>query len=413
MSESTSWRHVIVLFMAGVAVALQIGKVPGAIPLLQQELGLSLIAAGWVVSIFSLIAAGGGAMFGAFAARIGHARLALSGMALTAAASAAGAFAVGPAQLLTSRVFEGLGFIVTVVSIPLLMTAVATRRDRNVAMGLWGAYMPLGAGAMLLLSAPLLGLIGWRGLWLVTAFCIAVVAVLVHRAAKRPSARMEAVERPRLREILAVARRPGPPLLAMIFALYAGQHLVLIGFLPLILVEQNGLSQPAAAAWVAATVLSNALGNAAAGFALRHGVAARGPLVLACLTMGIFGCIVYLDVAAPYRLGAAFVFSIVGGLIPGSLFALAPDHVPKVQHLSSVNGLMLQGSAIGQLVTPPAVVALVAYSGNWAVAGPVGLALMGLATVLAVMLTRRRPDVSAEAGREAAPVPGSARRNDR
>ena len=412
MSESTSWRHVVILFLAGVAVALQVGKVPGAIPLLKDELALGLVAAGWVVSIFSLMAAVGAVLFGALAARIGQARLALCGMALTAVASTAGAFTQGPAQLLVTRIFEGLGFNVTVVSIPLLLTAVTTKRDRDVAMGLWGAYLPLGAGAMLLVSAPLLGAIGWRGLWLITAAVIAVMAIFLHGAARGATARIGARERPHSGEILRVAARPGPVLLATIFGLYAGQHLVLIGFLPLILVEQHGLSGPVAAVWVAGTVLSNVLGNAAAGVALRHGVPARASMVLACIVMGLSACVVYLDVATSYSLAAAFAFSIVGGLIPGSLFALAPEHVARVEHLSSVNGLMLQGSAIGQLLTPPAIAALVAYFGSWAVAGPAGLVVMSLAMILAIVLTRPHP-ASLPAARGTAAAPGSARRNGR
>ena len=413
MAQSTSWRHVFILFLAGIAVALQIGKVPGAVPLLKEEFALTLVAAGWVVSIFSLIAAVSAALFGALAARIGPGRLALYGMALASIASAAGAFADGPTQLLAARIFEGLGFIVTVVSIPLLLTAVTARRDRDLAMGLWGAYMPLGAGAMLLASAPLLGVIGWRGLWLVTGAAIAVLAVFVHVAAKRASARMVAVERPHIREIVQVAARRRPLLLAIIFGLYAGQHLVLIGFLPLILVEQHGLSEPAAAAWVAATILSNALGNASAGIALRHGVPARALMVLACAVMGLSACIVYLDVATVYSLAAAFAFSVVGGLIPGSLFALAPEQVSRVEHLPSVTGLMLQGSSIGQLLMPPAIAALVAYLGDWAVAGPAALAAMAIAALLTILLTRQGPLPKARAGLETAPAPESARRNGR
>jgi MFS family permease len=391
MAQSTSWRHVFFLFLAGVAVALQIGKVPGAIPLLKDEFALTLVAAGWVVSIFSLIAAVSAVLFGALAARVGPARFALCGMALAAVASTAGAFADGPALLLASRIFEGLGFIVTVVSIPLLLTAVTAARDRDMAMSLWGAYMPLGTGAMLLLSAPLLGVVGWRGLWLVTAAVIAVLAAFVHVAAKRASARMADAERPHIREIFRVSTRARPLLLAIVFGLYAGQYLVLVGFLPLILVEQHGLSGSAAAVWVAATILSNALGSGAAGVALRHGVPARASMVFACVVMGLSACVVYLDVATVYSLAAAFAFSIVGGLIPGSLFALAPEQVSRVEHLPSVNGLMLQGSSIGQLLMPPAIAALVAYLGDWAVAGPAGLATMAIAAVLTILLTRKRP----------------------
>lgn len=390
MTQPTSWRHVFILFLAGVAVALQIGKVPGAIPLLKGEFSLTLVAAGWVVSIFSLIAASTGALFGVFGARIGPAQLAIYGMVLTAAASVAGAFAGTPSLLLATRVVEGLGFIATVVSIPLLLAAVTTTRDRDVAMGAWGAFMPLGTGGMLLLSAPLLDIIGWRGLWLFTAAIIAVVAVFVHIAAKHATARMPDAEPPHIREIVQVAVRLRPVLLAIIFGLYAGQYLVMLGFLPLILVEQHGFSGPAAAGWVAVVVLTNALGNVASGIVLRHGVPARTSMVLACLVMGVAAFVIYLDLATVYILAAAFAFSAIGGLIPGSLFALAPAQIDRVAHLPSVSGLMVQGSSIGQFLMPPAVAALVAYFDNWVVAGPAGLIAMGIAAILAVRLTRRR-----------------------
>lgn len=407
MSQSTSWRHVVILFFAGVAVSLQIGKVPGAVPVLKDEFALSLVAAGWIVSIFSLIAAFSGAGFGALSARFGQGRLVIAGMVFTALASLAGAFVHGQTLLLITRTAEGLGFIFTVVSVPLLIAAVTTPRDRNVAMGLWGAYMPLGTGMMMLIGAPLLEQIGWRGLWIMAGVLIGAAALAVLSAAREATRRMGDAPKPRLGEVFSVARRPGPLLLGAIFALYAGSHLVLIGFLPLILVVENNLSGPVAAAWVAGTVISNCIGNFAAGFALRHGVAPRTTLVLSALAMGLSVVFVYMDFSAAVRITAAFVFSVLGGLIPGTMFAIAPDHSPRIQQLSAVNGLMLQGSALGQLLMPPAFAALVAWYGSWSVAGPAGLAVMLVAAGLAIVLT------ALPRAAEAAPAPAQARRNGR
>lgn len=390
MSQSTSWRHVLILLLAGVAVSLQIGKVPGALPILIPELSLGLVAAGWIVAIFSLIAAAGGVAFGALGARIGHARLALGGMLLTAAASVAGMFALGTAELVASRAFEGLGFIVTVISIPPLIAAVTAARERDFVMGLWGTYMPLGTGLMLLAGAPLLNLIGWRGLWLLTAIVIVAVALLFHGTAREATRRIAAPQRPKLGEILRVARRPGPLLLGTIFGLYAGQQLTVYGFMPLILVEQNGLSRPLAAVLVAAMVLSNVLGNTAAGFAMRHGVSVRVLQLVGGLSMGAAALVIYPDLGLAWRLAGAFVFTMVGGLVPASLFALSNDHAPRIEQLSSVHGVILQGSAIGQLLMPPAVAALVSWHGSWAIAGIAGLAVMAVAAVGSVIVTRAR-----------------------
>jgi len=55
MQNNTNWTAVATVFAAGIVGAAYVGKMPTALPQLQQELGLSLIAVSWLVSIFNLI----------------------------------------------------------------------------------------------------------------------------------------------------------------------------------------------------------------------------------------------------------------------------------------------------------------------------------------------------------------------
>ncbi len=48
-SPRTRWGVVVLGLAAGVIAAAYIGKVPPALPLMRPELGLGLVAAGWVV----------------------------------------------------------------------------------------------------------------------------------------------------------------------------------------------------------------------------------------------------------------------------------------------------------------------------------------------------------------------------
>ena len=43
----THWPAVLAAAMAGVAVGMNVGKVPLALPMLRVELGLNLVQAGW------------------------------------------------------------------------------------------------------------------------------------------------------------------------------------------------------------------------------------------------------------------------------------------------------------------------------------------------------------------------------
>ena len=68
---------------------------------------------------------------------------------------------------------------------------------------------------------------------------------------------------------------------------------------------------------------------------------------------------------AALRYGAVLLFSAVGGLIPGTLFALVARLSPSEHTLSSTVGWMQQWSALGQFAGPPAVAWLASRVGSW------------------------------------------------
>ena len=149
---NSPWWTVLILISAGVAVAFQIGKIPAALASIQAELSLSLVQSGWVVAIFSLMAAVSAVLLGFTADRFGHLNIALVGMALTSIASLAGGFSQDATTLLVSRVIEGLGFLMTVTAIPpLIMHAIAPSKHRT-ALALWGLYIPVGSFLLMMLS---------------------------------------------------------------------------------------------------------------------------------------------------------------------------------------------------------------------------------------------------------------------
>ena len=57
MAERTRWGAAFVLIFAGVISALQIGKAATAVPVLQHELALTLVAASWIVGAYGVLGA--------------------------------------------------------------------------------------------------------------------------------------------------------------------------------------------------------------------------------------------------------------------------------------------------------------------------------------------------------------------
>ena len=56
-ADTTRWTYVGLLLVCGMGAAMQIGKAPPALGALQQDMHLGLVAAAWVISMFSVAGA--------------------------------------------------------------------------------------------------------------------------------------------------------------------------------------------------------------------------------------------------------------------------------------------------------------------------------------------------------------------
>jgi cyanate permease len=162
---------------------------------------------------------------------------------------------------------------------------------------------------------------------------------------------------------------PGPWLVALSFAMYSGQWLAVIGFLPSIYV-QSGITGAAVGVLTAAVAAVNMAGNIGSGRLLQRGVAPSRLLVIGFATMGWARRPPSPAAAMPAcrrccATGRVLLFSGVGGLIPATLFALAVRLAPGEGTLATTLGWVQQWSAFGQFAGPPVVAAVASSAGGW------------------------------------------------
>jgi MFS family permease len=387
----TDPRRLAALVVAvGVTCALHVGKLPVAIPVLRESLGLSLVQAGFLLSLVQLAGMTLGLLVGLIADRLGPRRVMLAGLLLLAAGSALGALAPNVSVLLATRVLEGMGFLLAVLPAPgLLRQRVQHAPTLSRSLGWWGAYMPLGTALALLLGVPLLSAVGWRWAWLLLALLSLLAAAGLARWVA-PDAQALAFAAPqgntalgpRLRRTL---RAPGPWLVALAFFLYSGQWLAVVGFLPTIY-HQAGYTGAAVASLSALAAGINMAGNIGAGWWLARGARPGAVLTLAYLAMGAGAGVAFGAEGHPVlQYLAVLVFSGVGGLIPGTLFGLAVKLAPDNDTVSTTVGWMQQFSALGQFLGPPVVawVATLVDGWHWT------WVVTGASSLLGVMLAGR------------------------
>ena len=241
-SRRTRWGVVVLGLAAGVTAAAYIGKVPPALPLIRPELGLGLVAAGWVVSIFNAMAMATGMVAGLFADGLGHRRVVIVGLATLALGGVLGSVAETPGVLLATRFLEGIGFVSIMAAAPSLIAEAAAPGERGLALGIWSTFMPVGIAGMLVASPPVLGAFGWRGLWLAgVALALALVAAGLVKAG-RPAGRRAPAGASPWHNIRVTVTRQGPWLLAATFFCFSLPWSAVMVWLPTFLVEQRGAS---------------------------------------------------------------------------------------------------------------------------------------------------------------------------
>lgn len=371
------------IILAGIAAALQVGKVPVAMPGLQQSFGIGLGAMGAFMAIFSICGAVGGVPAGMLIARWGDRRLLLAGLLVLAGAAATGAAAGTYALLIASRIAEGFGFLLISVAAPALLQRLVEPARRKPVLAVWSCFMPAGI-ALAMVLFPLID--QWRAVWAINA--IIAMILLIGNALilpRTPAGAGASARSPG--QAMRIFTLPRPMLLALIFAAYNIMFYALVSFLPALLTARIGIGAAAAGGYGALLPLANIAGNLAAGWiAARPGRMANAVLPFAFLVMGLTGPVIFLGWLPPVAtLGLSAMFGAAGGLIPATLFALMPDATGAPERAPLGFGLLLQGSNLG-LILGPAIVGWFAQHMGW----PGAAIVVVIAAILGLVLVTFR-----------------------
>jgi EmrB/QacA subfamily drug resistance transporter len=167
-SERRKWLALALLSAVQFMVVLDIAIVNVALPSIQVDLGFSREDLQWVISAYALVFGGFLLLGGRLADVIGRRRLFIAGLIVFAASSLLAGMAWSEASLIGARAFQGLGAaIISPAALSILSTTFAEGRERNIALGVWGAVGGFGAAAGVLLGGILTDALSWEWIFFV------------------------------------------------------------------------------------------------------------------------------------------------------------------------------------------------------------------------------------------------------
>ena len=167
-SNPHRWRILAVVATAFFMTILDVSIVNVALPSIAEDLNFSQENLQWVITAYA-IAFGGFLLLGGRAADlIGRRVVFMVGVALFTAASLVCGLAQNEGMLIASRAVQGLGgAIISPAALSIVMTSFEEGRERNKALGVWGALGGSGAAVGVLLGGILTDYLSWRWIFFV------------------------------------------------------------------------------------------------------------------------------------------------------------------------------------------------------------------------------------------------------
>jgi len=149
-------------------VILDVAIVNVALPSIKSDLGFSQAGLQWVITAYAILFGGTLLLGGRLADLLGRRRMFVAGLALFAASSLLCGLAWSSSSLVAFRGLQGLGgALLAPAALSLLMTTFAEGRDRNLALGIYGAASGSGAAAGVLLGGVITSYLGWSWIFFV------------------------------------------------------------------------------------------------------------------------------------------------------------------------------------------------------------------------------------------------------
>jgi EmrB/QacA subfamily drug resistance transporter len=164
-----------------------------ALPSIQRSLGFSQQNLQWVASGYILTYGGFLLLGGRLGDLLGRRRMLLSGLSVFALASLAGGLANSAGLLVAARLVQGAAAaLMAPAALSALTTSFREGKDRNTALGAWGAITGIAAAAGVFLGGVLTQGPGWRWVFYVNPpICVLVIVGVLLLLANDARARAE------------------------------------------------------------------------------------------------------------------------------------------------------------------------------------------------------------------------------
>src|SRR6266436_2748384 len=178
--DNRRWLGLAVIVAAQFMVVLDVAIVNVALPSIKTDLGFSQESLQWVITAYAIFFGGVLLLGGRLADLLGRRRLFMAGLALFTVTSLLDGLAWSETSLIVFRSLQGLGAaLLSPAALSILTTTFREGRERNLALGIWGAASGSGGAAGVLLGGALTSAFSWSWIFFINIPAGLIVLALV------------------------------------------------------------------------------------------------------------------------------------------------------------------------------------------------------------------------------------------
>ena len=167
-SSRRRWLALAVIVAAQFMVVLDVAIVNVALPSIKTDLGFSQESLQWVITAYAIFFGGVLLLGGRLADLLGRRRLFMAGLLLFTVSSLLDGLAWSEGSLIVFRSLQGLGAaLLSPAALSILTTTFREGRERNLALGVWGAASGSGGAAGVLLGGALTSALSWSWIFFI------------------------------------------------------------------------------------------------------------------------------------------------------------------------------------------------------------------------------------------------------
>jgi EmrB/QacA subfamily drug resistance transporter len=167
-ADRKKWLALAVIVAAQFMVVLDVAIVNVALPSIKDDLHFSQESLQWVITAYAIFFGGVLLLGGRLADLLGRRRMFMAGLALFTVSSLLDGLAWSEMSLIVFRSLQGLGAaMLSPAALSILTTTFREGRERNLALGIWGAASGSGGAAGVLLGGALTSALNWSWIFFI------------------------------------------------------------------------------------------------------------------------------------------------------------------------------------------------------------------------------------------------------